>query len=352
MFSRLSCNFKIAIPVRIRVVQTIFKLMKNFFYLLKLKRKIFKRLNINKSFRFKVVIDEEIPHYVVKYEAERSLFRFRKTPLREDFLLRFSCVIDQLQKSKKDLIILLSDGYDSRNNEYACSNISVGGHRLIENAIKDSSLATFSDNLDNSIKLVDPYFFRKKAYNKISINNEWLDRENILLWRGATTGNYTDVMDSERVNLCNLMLNNAYADVKIYNVVQTSDDEHFERLLNERELMGEKVAKERWQNVRFTLSIDGNTNTWSSIIEKSRLGVCVFFVESSREFKQWFYNDLRDGQNCIMIKSDLSDLVEKLDFYSKNQHLAQQIAENAFNEFSKYTLRNQYEKVLNSINTI
>ena len=60
-------------------------------------------------------------------------------------------------------------------------------------------------------------------------------------------------------------------------------------------------SKELISSSLFMIDIDGNSNAWSSLRWKLCSGLPVFRVDSSMGFVEWFYRDLVNGSNILLI---------------------------------------------------
>ena len=61
-----------------------------------------------------------------------------------------------------------------------------------------------------------------------------------------------------------------------------------------------------------------------------------------------FNNYLKDGETCVFFKNDLSNLIEKIDYYLNNEELTNKIINSAYNIFeSNFSCQNIVKKYLN-----
>ena len=90
------------------------------------------------------------------------------------------------------------------------------------------------------------------------------------------------------------------------------------------------------------MDIDGNSNAWSALFQKLLSGSVVLKVDSSSNFRQWYYDELIPWKNFVPIKSDMSDLIEKVHWLLDHDDEARQIGENG----AKLAYQLTYEREL------
>jgi hypothetical protein len=100
---------------------------------------------------------------------------------------------------------------------------------------------------------------------------------------------------------------------------------------------------------KFLFDIDGNTNTWDSLVWKLYSGSVVLKQESI--WKQWYYDKLKAWEHYIPIKNDFSDLDEIIEWCIRNDDKCEKIAANAKNfiikNFNANSLKNDMDNIIN-----
>ena len=152
------------------------------------------------------------------------------------------------------------------------------------------------------------------------------DRENVVFWRGSTTGVVRSAEDDADVGrrdgrgasttrndeLCArlprvraaLLSNDApWLDVAITRRVQVCKGHRKPELS-----IASRAPESSWIEHKGILEIDGNVDAWGNRW-RMESGSVVFLVQSS--FKHYYSDKLKDGVHYIGIAPDLSDLVEK-----------------------------------------
>jgi hypothetical protein len=82
-----------------------------------------------------------------------------------------------------------------------------------------------------------------------------------------------------------------------------------------------------YQNYRYQIDIDGNTNAWSGLFRRLLTGCPVLKVTSLAGFEQWYYDRLKPWVNMVPVAADMTDLPEKILWLRANDDCAQKIGE-------------------------
>ncbi len=183
----------------------------------------------------------------------------------------------------------------------------------------------------------DPYCLMNGAYiqfRKFIERNplpRWEGRIGIAFWRGSSTGItelcLENLKNNKRYKLC-LMAQKmtGLIDAKITNIVQSKNLNSYQdikEILTKESLLSSKVDPWNQALHKWIIEIDGNVNSWG-FLWKLISGSCILKVESKR--KQWFYKRLIPWTHFVPIKSNLSDLEEKLIWCRTHQNESRIIA--------------------------
>ena len=160
----------------------------------------------------------------------------------------------------------------------------------------------------------------------------WEARVDDILWRGVTTGSRGGqpgrMEQLPRVQLCLLAKLIPRSDVKIVKVVQFSNPDSDQEFLSAAGVMADgRLPVEAWAGHKFAVDIDGNSNSFNTLLHRQILGCCVLKVMSRDNWRQWFYDDIRPWVHFIPVKSDMSDLVEIVAWCRDHDDECRQIAE-------------------------
>ena len=177
----------------------------------------------------------------------------------------------------------------------------------------------------------DTYFLGSRGYEEARLyfeghSEDWFERSNVVFWRGSTTGRKADGdLHLPRIALCLLAKEQQSFDCKITEIVQS--DKKQSNFVNHSDIMGPFVSWKELSKYKYHIDIDGNTNSFPGLFLKLLCGGLVFKVISPNRYQQWYYDRLIDGKNFVAIRSDMKDLVEKIQFYIENEAKAKSIAE-------------------------
>jgi hypothetical protein len=110
------------------------------------------------------------------------------------------------------------------------------------------------------------------------------------------------------------------------NAIQTDDPTESLERLRTAGILGRPIDQAVWLTHKFAIDIDGNSNAWANLFNRLLLGCCVIKIASPAGFRQWYYDDLIAWQHYVPVGSDMSDLVEKIDWCRSNPRQSQEIA--------------------------
>ena len=208
----------------------------------------------------------------------------------------------------------------------------------------------FCSNRDGQILIPDDGFVRTKGYqetrNFYKKNGvPWSQKKPIVLWRGSTTGISPTGLwkDLQRIKLCAIAssaTNQNLFDIGLSSIVQLNkqDAAQIERLGYLKQFIPIELAS----CYKYLVDVDGNSNAWSALFQKLLSGSVVLKVDSSSNFRQWYYDELIPWKNFVPIKSDMSDLIEKVHWLLDHDDEARQIGENG----AKLAYQLTYEREL------
>jgi hypothetical protein len=162
---------------------------------------------------------------------------------------------------------------------------------------------------------------------------DWSSREDKLFWRGATTGAFCIYREAlptlPRYRLCTEAKKlGAAADVGIYSVVQAANEDERDAImacLRANDLLAGWVDIHDYAKYRYIVQIGGNASSWG-LIQKLRLGCCIFFVEG--EWNSWFERYLQPWVHYIPVRADLADFEQRAQEARQDPAQAESIARN------------------------
>ena len=198
--------------------------------------------------------------------------------------------------------------------------------------------------IKNTQFLVPDYFLIRKGFGVVSQKVRkkgdsipFLQRKDIVFWRGAQTGgglyNYDNKEKFPRYNLVMFSFNNpSYLDARfVSHKLWVEDSESGSKYIKHmNSLFGDKPEKYTTSAkdhvpYKYLISLDGTVSAWDRPI-KIMNGKSVLLYNS--KFIQFFTPYMQEGKHYVGVKEDLSDLKDKVDWLRSNPQEAERIANN------------------------
>lgn len=212
-------------------------------------------------------------------------------------------------------------------------------------------------NRDDSILVPDTDFLNSNGYLETKLDfmvnsSPWAMRKPIAFWHGNTTGIRVGEhwRGLPRLQLCHLANNPSNSD--IFDVGVSSFAQISKKEAKEVQALGYArgfVPMSSSSQYKYQIDIDGNSNAWSALFQKLLSGSVVLKVTSPGNFRQWYYDELIPWVNFVPVKSDMSDLVEKIRWLIDHDDEAMQIGINGRELASKLTYDAELNKALINI---
>jgi hypothetical protein len=202
-------------------------------------------------------------------------------------------------------------------------------------------LLAFSRHVQDSESFLmpDPAFLREQGYkedrlqlDKFKLEVPWELRQPVLFWRGANTGLEMygpDWKQAARIRLACLskQINQPECfDACISKVLDYGDARRAEEI-RAMGIVGDYLPMIDFFDRRYQVDVDGESCAWVSLFLKLYSGSLVVKVQS--DWQQWYYDRLKNGENYIELKKDLSDLPALLDWISAHDQECKTIGEKA-----------------------
>lgn len=189
---------------------------------------------------------------------------------------------------------------------------------------------------DDHFLIPDNVFLPTEGYRRFKDElsttiTDWSGRTQIAFWRGATTGQLIQPQRGwrslQRVGLCELSQRFPnLLDAGLSKVVQFPADIAGE--IQKSGLCKNPYPASKLHLFKYVIDVDGNSNSWSGLFERLSSGCTVLKVTSPRGYKQWYYTSLRPWHNYIPVQADMSDLIEKIEWLSRNDKVAREVGQN------------------------
>lgn len=207
-----------------------------------------------------------------------------------------------------------------------------------QESIQEPMIAVCASREHSVVLIPDYKFLMSHGYDGLhrwaALNwRDWDSRSDSVLWRGATTGSgrisspeMTPDHLIPRVQLCLLAKGIRGTDMKISSIVQSNSPDCDRDRFVQAGIMGKHLPVEAWVGHKFAIDIDGNTNSFGTMLQRLILGCCVLKVGSVKNWRQWYYKSVEPWVHFIPIQSDLSDFAEKIAWCREHDQECQQIA--------------------------
>lgn len=204
----------------------------------------------------------------------------------------------------------------------------------------EASDALFAGSADPArhIPIPDAHFYAHRGFEAqralAGSALEWAKRSDKVVWRGGVNGFgrvrlrddlLTDLTALPRLRLVYLLAKRPDCDVKI--VELHAGRGIWWKPAERAGFMAAKLPETTWLGLKYAIDIDGHTNTWSNLLVRMLFGCCVLKVESPFGYRQWYYDRIRPFEHYVPVRSDLSDLHEKIDWVRAHDAEARAIAE-------------------------
>lgn len=243
---------------------------------------------------------------------------FGDPELTDVFLHRTAAIVDPFMRSTVNAGLGdISDGEESR-----------------------SGTISFSTARHDAILIPDSLFYQSRGYTSFreaskSWRINWQARDEMIVWRGSTTGYgniASDKMESsdknliQRTRMCLILQRAPRVDARFVQVVQSSKVAYHRRQLKRACILGGHIDPTTWLVRKFAIDIDGNSNAWSNLFTRLLAGCCVIKIASPFGYRQWYYDKLQPWHHFVPVAADLSDLMEKIHWCRAHDQRCSEIA--------------------------
>ena len=198
---------------------------------------------------------------------------------------------------------------------------------------------------DDIIRITGNYFTDKcssQYFRDETINRDWKKKESIAIFRGGATGCGLDIENNPRLMVCYLSTKHPdLLDAGITDFNAKGKKYSGKGLsvidIKKMESMGIVIKKginnAEKSNYKYIINVDGSVSAFRLGYELSMNSV-ILKVDS--KYKMWYSDLLKPYQEYIPIKSDCSDLIEKIMWCKNNDSECKKIANNAVKFYKKY----------------
>lgn len=194
-----------------------------------------------------------------------------------------------------------------------------------------------------------------KNYYIVDLNHDWNKKKNIAVFRGSFTGSSSHIRRNPRLHVS--LLNNQWkydTDKKLLDAGITNFRGRFRgrKEINKKyiefldvnytkQLNIEPLDHKEQSYYKYVLYIEGNVAAYRGAYLFAFKSV-VLWVES-KKYYLWFEPHLKNKKNCIIIKHDLSNLKESIEWLQNNDDKAKEIAEEGYKLYTDILTKNGLE---------
>ena len=202
--------------------------------------------------------------------------------------------------------------------------------------------------------------------NQISIKKiKWSDKISTALFRGSATGCGITPLTNQRLRISELSnnwySNNEYnqhnkidhtpflnAGIVGYNMRDKKDFNKPMDVINIKKLNIQRsnyLTRDQQQQFKYIVYIDGHVAA-ERLITELNSGSVILKVDSLYNWEQWFHYLLKPNIHYIPVKSDLSDLADKIRWCKTHDNECYQITQNAIKLYNEINNKNYILKYL------
>lgn len=261
--------------------------------------------------------------------------------------------------NRRDFPLLKKDGTEPYDDMWDSTSKPLISHHYEKYAPILSSTTTdaFADipipTIDDwaRVKFAEGFYFPKTHRRDYTdtFSSDWEDKKPIAVFRGASTGRGTRIDNNQRLKVAYLSSLNdnidkadnlPYIDAGItdWNVRprKVFGEPHIQTIEIDKLPFGlvGKLTPEEQSKYKYIIHIDGHSAAFRLSLELAMKSVVL---KVDLPYKLWFFDLLKPYEHFIPVKSDLSDLYEKIEWCKAHDLECQRIAMNAY-EFYKNKL--------------
>jgi hypothetical protein len=260
--------------------------------------------------RLTLATDDSQPPLIAQWEATRAGSHFTLSRTRAQFAgAHLACVLP------------IAAAYHAAGAPIeGTTDVSLEDHHL---TLRGLSFCDFGEGF----LIPDPAYIGTDGYAAIraAIDAAWVPwerREKRAFWRGSTTGRPEaegDWRTLPRLRLCGIAAERSdMIDAGITAAVQWDG-------MEVDPLIRRPVQAHLWQQWRYQIDIDGNSNAWAGMFHRMLSGSPVLKVASPMDFRQWYYHRMLPWVHYVPVRSDMSDLQERIEWLRGHDGAAREI---------------------------
>lgn len=260
--------------------------------------------------------------------------------------------------NRRDFPLITRDGTEPYNHIWGTKQLPLISHNYDQYApiLSMSSTDRFADILMVTwedwarIQSYQGKWFPRacRDYNE-KFNTPWTEKIPTAVFRGGTTGCGVTIDDNPRLKVAYLSHITSpdtdgipLIDAGITNWNLRPRKLEHEQYLQTIEIdklpfgLVDRLTPQEQSKYKYIINVDGHVTAYRLSLELS-MGSVILLAKSP--WKIWYSNLLVPYEHFVPIKEDLSDLIEQIKWCKNNDEKCQLIAQNAFQFFNKYLLK-------------
>jgi hypothetical protein len=253
--------------------------------------------------------------------------------------------------NRRDFPLLKNDGTEPYNHIWNSQKKELVSHSYDKYApiLSSVSCHNFADiaipTLEDwaRVRAEEGIIFPKtnsRQYNG-KFDKPWNERKPLAVFRGGSTGCGVDIETNPRLKVAYLssLDNFEHLDCGITDWNLRPRKIEGEKYLKTIEIdalpfkLVKKLSPEEQTNYKYIIHIEGHVSAFRLSLELS-MGSVLLIVDS--QYNLWYKKMLIPYEHYVPVKSDLSDLIEKVKWCKENDEKCKEISENAKKFYEKY----------------
>jgi len=208
----------------------------------------------------------------------------------------------------------------------------------------DVLIPTYEDwsRLERNNHKYFPSTFKRNYPKKFC--TDWSSKKDIAVFRGSNTGNGVTVETNQRLKLCALSYDLERKGINLLDAGITKWNTRPRKEKGSKELqvielndipfpLKEPLSPYEQSKYKYIINVDGHVSAYRLSME---LGMNSVILKVDSEWNIWYSHLLKAYVHYIPVKSDFSDLIEKIQWCKRNERRCKQIAKNAVDFYDKY----------------
>lgn len=257
--------------------------------------------------------------------------------------------------NRRDFPLLKRDGTEPYDHIYDSDDVPLLSHKyetyapifsfVYKEKFADLAIPTIDDWA--RIKSVEGVFFEKthQRHYDDCFDIEWAHKKPTAVFRGGSTGCGTRIDTNPRLKVAFLSsLQKSHDGILLLDAGITDWNLRPRKIKGEKYLqtididklpfqLAEKLSPRQQSGYKYIIHIQGHVAAYRLSLELA-MGSTILLVHS--EYHLWFFDKLKPFEHYVPVKSDLSDLFEKILWCRNNDEACRQMAVNARQFYSTY----------------